>query len=148
MEEGFTGDTNLNTTMYDDILYNGGNIRNLTPVQKGDVQSQNESGITFLSNRNFDIDNDSLFVIEIDSNKQLTVTTKQLPQKYGVPPNGIQADDNPNDLTDGLQTNDARFLGATQYYNSQGAKYVEFVGTPWILYGKIWNLSWINSLHG
>ncbi len=128
MEEGFEGDSNLNTTMYDDILYDGGNIRNLTPVQKGDLKSQNESGFTFLSNRNFDIDNDSLFVIEIDSNKQLTVSTKQLPQKYGVPPNGIQADDDPNDLTDGLQTNDARFLGATQYYNSQGARYTEFVG--------------------
>ncbi|MGB1002867.1 MAG: T9SS type A sorting domain-containing protein [Salibacteraceae bacterium] len=127
MEEGFTGQT-LNTTMYDDILFEGTKIRNLTPVQPGDLQTQNESGITFLSNRNFDIQNDSLFIIEINAQKELTVSTKQLPTFYGMPPNGIQADDNPNDLTDGLQTNDARFLGVTKYINSANERYIEFVG--------------------
>ncbi|MFT4753461.1 MAG: hypothetical protein ACI85Q_001002 [Salibacteraceae bacterium] len=128
MEEGFKGDTNLNITMYDDILYNGTKIRNLTPVQPGDSLSQSIPGITFLSNRNFDIQNDSLFVIDINEQKELSVSTIQLPKPYGVPPNGIQADDNPTDLTDGLQTNDSRFLGATRYTNSSKHETIEFVG--------------------
>lgn len=128
MDEGFSGSQNLNTTMYDDILYKGTNIRNLTPVQPGDSITQTESGITFLSNRNFDLQNDSLFIVEISENKELTVSTQTLSQPYGMPPNGIQADDNPSDLTDGLQTNDARFLGATKYVNSASERYIEFVG--------------------
>lgn len=128
LQEGFVGQSTLNTTMYDDILFNGTKIRNLTPVQPGDARSQSSLGITFLSNRNFDLQNDSLFIVEIDSNQNLSVSTKTLPEVYGMPPNGIQADDDSSDETDGLQTNDARFLGATQYYNSEGAKYIEFVG--------------------
>ena len=128
MEEGFNGNSALNTTMYDDILYNGTKIRNLTPVQPADSASLTKVGMTFLSNRNFDIQNDSLFYLDIDKEKKLTIKTIQLPTPYGMPPNGIQADDDPNDLTDGLQTNDSRFLGATRYYNSQGDLVTEFVG--------------------
>lgn len=128
MDEGFRGDSILNTTMYDDILYNGTKIRNLTPVQPGDSITELESGITFLSNRNFDLQNDSLFVVEINGDKELSVSTHQLPKPYGMPPNGIQADDNPSDPTDGLQTNDARFLGAVKYITSGNDRIVEFVG--------------------
>ena len=128
LDEGFSGKTDLTTTMYDDILYNGTKIRNLTPVQPGDELSQNSVGMTFLSNRNFDLQNDSLFIVRITDTKDLLVSTKQLPTPYGMPPNGIQADDNPSDLTDGLQTNDSRFLGATQYHTGDGSQYIEFVG--------------------
>jgi hypothetical protein len=142
MEDGFSGQT-LNTTMYDDILIEGTKIRNLTPVQPGDSETEKESGITFLSNRNFDIQNDSLFIVEINENKELSVSTKQLPIFYGMPPNGIQADDNPSDETDGLQTNDARFLGATKYINSANERYIEFVGNT-----KDFNTGRVGIFHG
>jgi len=127
-EAGFNGDSILNTTMYDDILFEGNNIRNLTPVQQYADQNIKVKGMTFLSDRNFDIQNDSLFIVHISEENKLTTHVRQLPQPYGMPPNGIQADDNPNDETDGLQTNDARFLAAVSYTNSSGDEYVEFVG--------------------
>jgi len=127
--EGFNGDSILSLTMYDDILYGGNNIRNLTPIQQYALhQPYSSQGMTFLSDRNFDIQNDSLFIVQIGIDKTLTTHVRQLPQPYGMPPNGIQADDNPNDETDGLQTNDARFLAAVGYTNSNNEQYVEFVG--------------------
>lgn len=129
MDEGFGGDTALNTVLYDDITYGGNNIRNLTPVQASTNSLAAEKGLTFFSNRNFDIQNDSLFVVEINrGNQDKDIYTLSLPINYGVPPNGIQADDDPNDLTDGLQTNDARFLSAISYMNSSNQKCYEFVG--------------------
>jgi hypothetical protein len=129
MDEGFDGDSTLNTVLYDDITHGGNNIRNLTPVQASTNSLAKENGLTFLSNRNFDIQNDSLFVIEINRDKtNKDVYMLSLPINYGVPPNGIQADDDPNDQTDGLQTNDARFLAAISYLNSSNQKCYEFVG--------------------
>lgn len=129
MDEGFSGKTTLNTVLYDDITHGGNNIRNLTPVQASTNSLANENGLTFLSNRNFDIQNDSLFVVEINrAQTAKDIYTLSLPINYGVPPNGIQADDDPNDQTDGLQTNDARFLAAISYLNSTNQKCYEFVG--------------------
>tara|TARA_R110002050_G_scaffold204327_1_gene339531 strand:+ start:17164 stop:19386 length:2223 start_codon:yes stop_codon:yes gene_type:complete len=135
--EGFQGDSSLNTVWYDNITYNGSNIRNLTPVQEINGVYHEfdklQDGMTFYSNRNFDIQNDSLFQLEIrKENPSLplkpTVSLLQLPKPYGMPPNGIQGDDNPNDQTDGLQTNDARFLRAISYLSFGGVKHTEFVG--------------------
>lgn len=128
MEDGFSGDSTLNTTWFDDINWDGKPIRNLTPVQHQGNDLNTEQGVTFLSNRNFDIQNDSLFIIEVNGDDQVSISQRQLPSPYGVAPNGIQANDNPNDETDGLQTNDARFLSAVSYINSKKQKYIEFVG--------------------
>ncbi len=129
LEEGFTGQQNLNTILYDNIKFNGRDIRNLTPVQPTESYlKEADLGITFLSNRNFDIQNDSLFIIEINAEENLTTTTMQLPELYGMPPNGIQGDDDPTDETDGLQTNDARYLGAVRYTNLSKESIIEFVG--------------------
>ena len=130
LDEGFRGDTNLTTTMYDSILYNGTNIRNLTPVQNQNPNTSiNDEGTSFkfLSNRNFDIQNDSVFTFDIFNDHSITDVILQ-PKPYGVPPNGLQEDDNPSDDTDGLQTNDARFLGAISYTNAVGENHIEFVG--------------------
>jgi hypothetical protein len=130
LSDGFSGDSNLTVDMYDNILFKGTNIRNLTPVQNNnqDITLSKPNGeFTFLSNRNFDISNDSLFLFRIFKD-QATTDFTILPKPYGMPPNGIQADDNPNIETDGLQTNDARFLGAVRYRTSQGDEFIEFVG--------------------
>jgi hypothetical protein len=128
LEDGFTGNSDLTTTMYDDIVYGNTLIRNLTPVQPQGNDLTQQVGMTFLSNRNFDIQNDSLFIVEINDKKEVNISVKTLPVSYGVPPNGIQADDNPAVVTDGLQTNDARFLQAISYFNQQNTQFIEFVG--------------------
>lgn len=130
MEEGFNGDTNLNLTMYDNIDFGGTPIRNLTPVQPG-YRNMTPNGMLFLSNRNFAIQNDSLFTIELEPNNgtyNVNINHHQLPELYGAPPNGLQANDNPNDMSDGLQTNDARYLGAIHYINKSNEHIIEFVG--------------------
>lgn len=130
LSEGFSGTTPLTATLHDDIKYDGSYIRNLTPVHPGNIPI-NDFKMTFFSNRNFDLQNDSLFVLKFaqqDTNMVATVDMVKLPQPYGMPPNGIQADDDPTDETDGLQTNDSRFLGAVEYADSQGNRTIEFVG--------------------
>ena len=125
LSEGFSGATDLNTTLFDQITYGGNYIRNLTPIQS---HQPDGLGMDFLSNRNFDLQNDSLFLIDISSDNQLSTETVMLPINYGMPPNGIQADDDPNDATDGLQTNDARFLAAVSSRSEGQIEYIEFVG--------------------
>lgn len=130
MDEGFGGNDSLNLTMYDNINFGGAPIRNLTPVQPG-YRNMTPNGMLFLSNRNFSLQNDSLFTIELVPNNgayMVDINHHQLPELYGAPPNGLQANDNPNDDTDGLQTNDARYLGATHYVNKNNEHIIEFVG--------------------
>ncbi len=130
LEEGFSGKDQLSVNMWDNIQYNGTNIRNLTPVQPAPGLIDNN--MYFLSNRNFDLQNDSLFVLKFTSNglsdSELKIDVKKLKTPYGVPPNGIQADDDPTDETDGLQTNDARWLGAVRYLDDNNKEVIEFVG--------------------
>jgi hypothetical protein len=130
MDEGFGGADSLNLTMYDNITYNGTLVRNLTPVQPGH-RNETPNGMLFISNRNFDLQNDSLFTIEMvpdNGDYNVEIKTYQLPKNYGMPPNGLQANDDPNDDTDGLQTNDSRYLGATHYVNLNNEHIIEFVG--------------------
>ena len=60
-------------------------------------------------------------------NSSWSISHLPLDQSYGVPPNGAQADSDPNDPTDGLQTNDARWLGAVRYPDGEST-ILEFVG--------------------
>ncbi len=106
---GFEGESTLNMVYHDSVFYNGSSIRNLTPVQSG-------SGLTgpnmyFLSNRNFDIENDSIFIIEVNNaldniNTPVNVNVSLADIPYGLPPNARQPQGHYFDV------NDSRILGA------------------------------------
>ena len=106
---GYNGDT-LSVQLWENASFGGTNIRNLYPVKGGAGIKGPEQ--YFLSNRNFDVQNDTVFLVKIpdtigSGNLNLTVTPLVSNLKYGVPPNGTQPD---TSLT--LATNDARVLGA------------------------------------
>lgn len=110
---GYRGEQILNNTLWSDIRHNGRLIRNLHPI-KGHMG--NAATAFFMSNRNFDVQNDTLFLLHLSGTRTNPSTSLDIKAivsavSYGVPPNGRQADTNPNDPTSGLQTNDARVLG-------------------------------------
>lgn len=111
-------------TVYTQIKHDGKFTRNLHAVRGHDnIVDQ----FQFLSNRNFDLQNDTIFLISLEeSTNDTTVTTKALVANlpYGVPPNGKQGDTDTLDATKGLQTNDARVLGAIQKDD-----WIQFVST-------------------
>lgn len=113
-KNGFDGDSILTTKLYNDIKFDNSFVRNLHPVQGA-------NGVTdelyLLSNRNFDITNDSVFILKLegtslDSSTNLSIDVYKTDLAYGVPPNGRQEDTDTTDATSGLQTNDGRVLGA------------------------------------
>lgn len=111
---GYSGEDTLKSKLWGDISLDGRNLRNLAVVPGADgLKGPN---MYFLSNRNFDIENDTTFLVEItdkiDNTSTLTITPLIAAQKYGLPPNGRQSNSNPNDPEDGFDTNDARVLGA------------------------------------
>lgn len=105
--KGYTGDT-LKTKLWSDIQTAGRPIRNINPIQGGsDLQGPD---IFLLSNRNFAIQNDTIFLLHIsnvmtDTNATLTITPYIADKSYGMPPDA----DQPSNQT--LATNDARVLG-------------------------------------
>lgn len=120
LEEAYSGATNLPTTLWDDIKYEGVYTRNLCPVEG--AMGPMGPNMYFLSNRNFDVTNDSIFVIEVtdsyaSNNAELNVTLGITPTAYGMPPNGKQEDTDLSDESTGLQTNDSRMLGAFLHNN-------------------------------
>ena len=122
---GFDGATSIASVLYPPPRFNGRFIRNLCPVN-GALQYA-DKGI-FLSNRNFALVNDSIFMVELVPGGPgvpgpLTVSMVKSNQYYGVPPNGKQTDTDLQDPTQGLQTNDARVLGAIQF-----GDVIQFVG--------------------
>ncbi len=123
---GFAGDTSMANRLHHDIRFGQRYIRNLHCVKgyNGEIDTA-----YFLSNRNFDIQNDSIFVLSLHSDLNepvdLRIGVRQADIPYGVPPNGRQVDTDPNDPTDGLQTNDARVLGAIRMINGD----IQFVST-------------------
>ncbi len=121
--EGYEGVDSLTSKLYHDIKHEGNYIRNLHAVQGAEGIADK---MYFLSNRNFDITNDSIFVLDIeetpDSN-YLNINVYQSNTSYGVPPNARQQDTDTSDVTSGLQTNDARVLGAIKMNDE-----IQFVG--------------------
>src|SRR5688572_4191102 len=104
---GYNGET-LSRRVWKDVSYNGGLLRNIVPVRNAD-ENLPES-MYFLSSRNFDLTNDTIFLLHLagaqtDSNATLNVGYRLLDQPYGVPPYAIQP-------RDSLDTNDARVLDA------------------------------------
>lgn len=121
-KSGYNGDTALTYQIWDGIGYNGKSIRNLFPVKASWDMTGPEQ--YFLSNRNFDVQNDTMFLIRIpdvisSGNTNLTMKVMQTPIKYGMPPNGRQPD-----TSAVLATNDARVLGAMLAYDE-----IQFVST-------------------
>lgn len=113
-EEGYNNANDVTSTLYSQVSYNGFYTRNIHPVRGATGIAEKQY---FLSNRNFDISNDTLFVMHLtgnqtDPNTELVITHAVSDVAYGFPPNGQQTDTDLNDPTSGLQTNDARVLGA------------------------------------
>ncbi len=110
-KSGYDSASALTYQVWDSIGYNGNNIRNLYPVKAGYNNLLGPEQY-FLSNRNFDVQNDTVFLVKMpgtiaSGNTNLTVTPLVSPLKYGVPPSGRQPD---TSVT--LATNDGRILGA------------------------------------
>lgn len=108
-KEGYAG-LPLVTNLWDGIAYNGRKIRNLHPVKGG--SSIQGPGQYFLSNRNFDIQNDTLFILHINDTIDapglaLTINMTHTDKAYGVPPHGRQ-----KGINRYAATNDGRILAA------------------------------------
>ncbi|MBL4754071.1 MAG: T9SS type A sorting domain-containing protein [Flavobacteriales bacterium] len=106
---GYDGDSILTTTLWSNILFSDTNIRNIHPVQGGSWPAGPNQYL--LSNRNFSILSDSMFLLEItgdqyDPNTVLNVSLGRPNVPYGMPPEGRESNG------DMMATNDARVLGA------------------------------------
>ncbi len=108
-QDGFNGDSTLGYQIWDSVRYNGSSIRCLYPLNPGD--SLMGPSQYFLSDRDFDTVNDSVFLVKIpdtigSAGNVLSVTPLVSNLSYGVPPDARQPD---TSLT--LATNDGRVLG-------------------------------------
>ncbi len=143
--DGYTGQ-NLRWRSWSDIKNDGTKLRYICPVKYGDENMA--SDLYFLSDRSFDIQNDTIFLLHINGNQDagnlnLSVEPLISDQTYGVPPNARQP-------MDYLQTNDARVLDAF-YAEDQ----VQFVGNTMdtatgrcaVYHGVITNPSGAPQLH-
>lgn len=106
---GYAGDTAMDYKIWEGVNYGGRNIRCLHPVKPADSLLDNVQ--YFLSDRNFDVQNDTVFLVKLNGDWNSTTPLSIQPVisdiKYGVPPNGRQPD-----TTVMLATNDGRVLGA------------------------------------
>ena len=107
LEELYAGAA-LNTELISDIKFEGSPIRNVCPVQYATEERSNE--VHFLSNRNFDLENDTIFYVKLIESPDSSVLSASISPlisdlPYGVPPNVDQQ-------VGYLSTNDARILDA------------------------------------
>ena len=104
--DGYNGNT-LNTALHHDMDFNGKPIRNLCPIQAGTDLAGPD--IYLLSNRNFDLSNDTFFVVRIPNDlahpTPVQIDYALADEPYGLAPNALQKD------STYLQTNDSRVLG-------------------------------------
>lgn len=118
--DGYQAAATLDYKIWDGIKFGGKSVRNLFPVKAGWIPDSDEQ--YFVSNRNFDVQNDTIFLAKIsgklNTGATLTLQAMKAPKSYGVPPNGRQKD------TFELATNDGRILGAYAYNNE-----IQFVST-------------------
>jgi len=106
-QSGYTGST-LQTKLYNDIKLDNRPIRNLCPIQGGTTTTG--PNIYLLSNRNFDLENDTFFILEVTNtydnpNTQLVIDYRVSSTAYGLAPDGQQSNNH------FLMTNDSRILG-------------------------------------
>lgn len=108
--DGYNGDS-LRTELHSGINTNGRPIRNLCPVEAGGLPGPT-NGMYFLSDRNLDASNDTIFLVHISDTANspaqvVTATMLESNISYFAP---IPADQPGSGGF--LQTNDARILGA------------------------------------
>lgn len=108
--DGYNGDS-IRTELHSGINTNGRPVRNLCPVEAGGIPS-NGPGMFFLSDRNLDATNDTIFLVHISDTansptQTVSVTMLESNIAYWAP---IPADQPGSGGY--LQTNDARILGA------------------------------------
>ncbi|MEA3494742.1 MAG: T9SS type A sorting domain-containing protein [Bacteroidota bacterium] len=143
---GYKGDS-LKLTFYHDIEFEATNIRNLCPVQGGSYPTT--PNMYFLSNRNFSLECDSIFVVEItgelnNAQTKLNISLSLSDSNYGVPPLADQP------INRKFETNDARILDSYIENNE-----IHFVGNSInfynnfasIYHGIISNLSTTKNVH-
>lgn len=105
-QSGYNGE-DLQMRLWSDVVYDDKPIRNLCPIKH--ALGQPDDRMIFLSNRNFDVENDTIFFVEItgmqdDPDTEMLVDVLITDTPYGVSPDALQ----PNDQL--LATNDARVL--------------------------------------
>lgn len=106
--EGYSGGA-ITTSLHSNINFQNKPIRNLMPVEGGVGLKASE--MYFMSNRNFDFQNDTFFMVKLPQslaenvNVSTSVQFAIANQDYGLPPDAKQT------ATTFLQTNDARPLG-------------------------------------
>ncbi len=136
LKEGYIG-FDLITKYYNDILPGNKAVFNITPIQDGAAPSG--ENMFLLSNRNTDMENDSLFLMEVtgrvtDPSAQLIVRTIRAAVPYVLPVPAKQAGNN------WFDTNDNRVLGG--YTLNNRLHFVQSctdpsTGTSAIYYGVI-----------
>jgi len=113
-QTAYDGADNLDVNLYSDINFEEKPIRNLHPVKSADEVLEEEQ--YFLSNRNFDVVNDTFFLLKLSD--ALEIDFRVANQPYGAPPNAKQPE-----IGNDLQTNDARVLDAFRLDD-----HIQFVG--------------------
>lgn len=125
--DGYSGAASLTHRIWDNVDYDGRPIRCLHPVI-----STNPAGggpeQYFLSDRNFDVANDTIFLVKVPdvigaADSTLTVSALTSDLLYGVPPNALQPDTGKT-----LATNDGRILGA--FKNGDEIQFVSVCAHP------------------
>lgn len=125
LKEGYIG-FELNTNYYNNILpQNARPIFNICPISPA-AESDMEN-MYLLSNRNTDLENDSVFLLEVtgrvsDPNAELVITGLIADQPYVLPVPANQT------IDDFLDTNDGRILGG--YYINNRLYYVQSCTDP------------------
>ncbi len=125
----FSGDTLINQRLWYDINFNGKAIRNLNPIKGGLGPAGTE--MYYISNRNFDLQNDTVFIVETtgnlsDPDSKLIVKYGTSDVSYGVPPFARQAGGHTFDTNDGrflggfLLNKKIQFVGNSSYYLISG----------------------------
>lgn len=112
-DRGYNGDS-LKYTLWSDLKLNGTNYRNICPAKPQSINPGDN--MYFLTVRNVDFSNDSIFLHEITNsyasgNAQFKSKVIKSPVKYGFPPNAFQAKNGTGKIQQ-LSTNDARVLAA------------------------------------
>lgn len=142
-EDGMSGNA-LNYTLWDSLNFNGTPYRNICPAKYQQTDMGDE--MYFLSVRNVDLTNDSVFVLHIDDSYEsgqakLTQRVLKSPVAYGFPPNPPMSNGNE------LMTNDGRVLAAI-YENDHLHFGANSVNTEYnnagVLLGEIKNVSSAN----
>ena len=137
--DGYYGNDSLNFSLWsefkDDSIY----VRNIHPVRGArELQSNKQF---FLSNKNFSLESDTLYLIKIEDNPFSSATSSSLkrlslPEHYFLSPNGQQYNGQE------LATNDSRVLGGI--IDENWIQYVHHsmdtsTGTSGIYHGIIYN---------